>query len=162
MISTETYSCEYHEEFIQSVKTNLICRSVMASNPYGLVRLLEVRVPGGWASIYNAEHEIHGAIIAKVYDVASFEEVTVLIREIFLQAKFSHQNVCNILDVCCAPSKGSAFQLVLSLERLEQDLQKAIEDRKNPPRKYSEAEVWDFLQVTTNALYEAQRMVFPI
>lgn len=132
---------------------------IMADSPYGPIRIDKMLLQNPYSLIAYATHDIHGPIIAKIYKFNELEEVSQIFRELFLQAKFTHPNVCLILDVYLTSS--TVFELILCLERLEMDVAQAIEKRLRPLQSYREEELWDFLHVTTTALCAAQRVVRP-
>lgn len=131
----------------------------MEPRPYGPIQLLKVFLQNPYSIIAYANHDIHGPTIAKIYKFNEFHEVSVIFRELFLQAKFTHPHVCRILDVSLASI--DVFELVLCLERLEKDVAIAIEERVRSRQSYSEEELWEFLQVTAEALCAAQQVVRP-
>ena len=135
-------------------------RFIMVENPYSPVQLQEVLSScHDNTHIFNAHHDIHGPIIAKIYKFNNFSEAAYIIREVFLQAKFAHQNVCKILDVTFVTTRLGNYELVLSLEKLEGDLRNEINRRAVRSEEYSEEELWEFLRITTDALFAAQEAV---
>jgi hypothetical protein len=131
----------------------------MALNPYGPIQLTQIFIQNQTSTVAYATHEIHGEIIVKLYKLESFGECWRVFRELFLQAKFTHLHVCKILDVYMATSTRGKPELVLCLEKLEKDLAMAIEERSKSHQSYSEEELWDFLQITTEVLCAAQNAV---
>lgn len=141
------------------VLISLSLPAIMAIKLYGPIQLQQIFFLSPSSSVAYAHHEIHGDIIAKIFKLESFEESSRVLRELFLQAKFTHTHVCRLLDVYFAEKSG--LELILCLEKLEKDLAKEIEERSKSRQSYSEGELWEFLQITTEVLCAAQNKVVP-
>lgn len=98
------------------------------------------------------------AIMIKQYTFPNPSKLAKAIKEQFCQAKLRHSHFCDIIDVeFCENTQG--FELCLCLERLEKDLEKEIDNKRESKSQYTEEEIWQFLQCTVEAMALAQTQV---
>lgn len=100
-------------------------------------------------------------IIIKQYKFHQIAHVAQGLKEQFCQAKLHHARFCNILDVLFSESEAG-YELCLCLEKLEKDLNREIIEKAHRGDRYREAELWEFLQGTVEALALAQDLVICI
>jgi len=100
-------------------------------------------------------------IIIKLYTYQESSKLAQGLKELFCQAKLQHRHFCDIIDVMFREA-DAGFELCLCLEKLEKDLQKEIEEKKDANSPYTEEELWCFLRGTVEALTLAQAQVTPL
>lgn len=97
-------------------------------------------------------------IVIKQYSFHKPAELTQRFNELFCQAKLKHPGICDIINVFL-DKKPEEFNLILCLEKLEQDLSNEILRRLGNREWYREEELWEFLQSTVEAMSFAQKQV---
>ena len=96
-------------------------------------------------------HYLNTVVVVKVYSNIPVIDTSKMLIEAQYQMKFTHRNICKVLDVISEGPKGDQT-LKIVLEPLEKDVKKEIEERIQQGRRYEERELLQFVIEVSGAL----------
>lgn len=96
-------------------------------------------------------HYMNAIVVVKVYSHIPVIETSKMFIEAEYQMRFTHRNVCKVLDVVSEGERGDQT-LKIVLEPLEKDVKKEVEERSKQGRRYEESELLRFIIEVSGAL----------